>query len=135
MGVASGVPQVLGAVMLCIVINDLPAALKLSDPHLFADDLKILLMKNNWLKVQSDLDAADSRVNQNRMILAMDKCFRLTFSCDDCKFFLQGVALNSTKLIKDLGVYLSDNLSWHAHVSAKMKKVNSVFYLLKRNKS
>ena len=66
------------------------------------------------------------------MTLAMDKCFKLTFRGDDSKFFLQAFALNSTKAIKDLGVYVSDNLSWHSHTSARMKKANSVFYLLKR---
>ena len=47
------------------------------------------------------------------------------------EFFLQSVALNSTKVIKDQEVYVSDNLSRHAQISARMKKANSVFYLLK----
>ena len=97
--VTSGVSQgsVVGPVMFCIFINDLSAALKFSDPHLFADDLKILCIKNNWLKVQSDLDAFDSWVMENQMTLAMDKCFKLTFRGEDSQFLLHGVALKSDK--------------------------------------
>ena len=133
MDVTSGVPQEEGTVMFCIVVKDLPAALKFSELHLFAGDLKILSINNNWLKVQSDLGAVDSWVEENKLTLAMDKCFELTFRGDGCKFFLQGVVLKSTKVMEDLGVYMSDYLTWHANISAGMEKANSVFYLLKRN--
>ena len=42
--ITSGVPQrsPVGPLLFCIFINDLPEALKFSDPYIFADDLNIL---------------------------------------------------------------------------------------------
>ena len=94
--VKCGLPQgsVVGPLMFCIFINHLLAAWKFSDPHMFADDLEILSKKNNWLKVQADLDAVDNWVKDNKTTLAMDKCFEVNFRADDSKFFLQGVMDN-----------------------------------------
>ena len=86
--VKSGVAQgsAVGPLMFCIFMNDLLAASKFSDSHLLADDLKILCKKNNWLKVQADLDAADNWATDNKRYLAMDKCLKETFRGDDSKF-------------------------------------------------
>ena len=66
------------------------------------------------------------------MTLEMDKCFKLTFRGDYSKFFLQGLALISTKVIKDLGVYSKFFLQGLALNSTKVIKdlgVYSKFFL------
>ena len=90
--------------MFCVFINNPPAAMNFSDRHLFANDLKTWSMKNIWLKIQADLDAVGNWVKDNKMTLAMERCFKLTFRGDVSKIFLQGVALDSTPSIKELRI-------------------------------
>ena len=69
------------------------------------------------------------------MTLAVEKCFKLaSFRGDDSpSFFHKVLFLIRQKLIRDLGIYVSGKLSWHPHISARMKKAKSVFHLPKRN--
>ena len=47
--------------------------------------------------------------------------------------FFTGCCSQFDKTNNDVGVYVSDNLSLQAHICARIKKANSVFYLLRRN--
>ena len=73
--VTSGVPQgsLLGPILFCIYINDLPVALRFGGPFMFADDLKILHIGTPADQVQSNLDALEDWVTQNKMGLAIEK--------------------------------------------------------------
>ena len=44
-----------------------------------------------------------------------------------------GTKLDSSKVIKDLGIYVSHDLTWKTHIEERMKKANKVLYLLRRN--
>ena len=78
--VTSEVPQgsLLGPLLFCISINDLPDLLVFSDPFIFADDLKILAVKKTFWQVQNNLNGIEQWVNENKMKLAMDKCAKLS---------------------------------------------------------
>ena len=46
---------------------------------------------------------------------------------------LMGTKLESSKVIKDLGIYVYHDLTWKTHIEERLKKANKVLYLLRRN--
>ena len=135
--VTSGVPQrsLLGPLLFCIFMNDLPEALAFSDSYFFADDLKFLSVNLTELQVQTDLQSLEIWVNKNRMALATDKCAKLTFRGKDIIFKLFGEPLKTEANVRDLGITLTSDLTWNMHISKKVAKANGVLYLLRRNVS
>ena len=132
--VTSGMPQgsLLGPLLFCIFINELPDALKFSDPLIFADDLKILAIgKDHWI-IQEDLDSIATWVRSNKMKLALDKCAQITFRGKKRNFEIVGEDLANADTIKDLGIHIKDDLSW-SNIEERLRKANKVLYLLRRN--
>ena len=75
--VSSGVPQgsILGPLLFCIFINDLPASLISSTPYLYADDAKFLFIDRSSQEIQKEVDRISLWVSRNRMSLAAEKCY------------------------------------------------------------
>ena len=79
--ITGGVPQgsLLGPILFCIFINNLPDVLMSYEPFIFADDLKILAVQRSYWEVQDDLHGIENWIIQNTMELAKDKCAYLNF--------------------------------------------------------
>ena len=70
---------------------------------------------------------------KNRMELAMDKCTKKTFRGSDRSFNILDQKLDHSKIVKDLGIHVSDNLTWKMHIEERLRKANEVLYFLRRN--
>ena len=131
--VTSGVPQgsLLGPILFCIYINELPDAFRFGEPFIFADDLKILQIGTPADQVQSNLDALEDWVNRNKMGLAIEKCAKVLFKGPESYFYLCGSLLQTSVGVKDLGIQIQSDLTWEIHLEERMMKANRVFYSLR----
>ena len=131
----SGVPQgsLLGPLLFCIFINDLPEVLRFSDPSIFADDLKILSVGRKQDEIQLDLNKIEDWVKQNNMELAFVKCAQINFRVVAINLFLNGKRVPQPQSVKDLGVHMLGDLSWSTHLIERLKKANKLLYSLRRN--
>ena len=148
--VISGVPQgsVLGPLLFIVFINDLPRSVKNCMCKLFADDTKLLSLIRNITDialVQTDIDA----------LVKWASDWLMSFNVDKCKYMIVGsssrakrhgltaptmeathggtrVNLERTKCERDLGILVSENLSWSEQTAAAVNKANSVLRQLKR---
>ena len=79
--ITNGLPQglLVGPILFCIFINDLPDVLMFSEPFIFADDIKNLAAQRSYWEVQYDLHGIGNWIIQNKMELATDKCAYLNF--------------------------------------------------------
>ena len=125
--ITSGVPQgsLIGPLFFCIFVNDLPEVLEFSDPFIFADDLKLLAVNVDT----KDLKSVENWVDKNKMSLALDKCFKVELRGNQHEFILCETAVESSNVIKDLGIHLT----WTTHIDSRMSKANKTFYCIRRN--
>ena len=124
--ITRGVPHgsLLGPILFCIFINDLPDVLMFSEPFIFADDPKILAVRRSYWEVQDDLHGIENWIIQNKMELAIDKCAYLNFRRRDQQYKLMGKDLAKSTTVKDLGIHVAADVSWKQHIEERMKKAN-----------
>ena len=139
--VKSGVPQgsILGPLLFLLYINDMPDVVSSSHVALFADDAKCYRSINNvddCIKLQGDLDKLFKWSTVWKLKFNVKKCQVLSISRSMCKhsfnYSLSGTVLDRTESFKDLGVTISQDLSWGTHVSSLVSKCNQTMGLIKR---
>ena len=124
--VKSGVPQgtVLGPILFLLFVNDITEAIQHADIQLFADDCKLTLKIENpddHQKLQRDIEAAIMWSLLNNMELNKEKFQLIQYGNKD---HLKGDytldsenTLKPSADIKDLGVTVSNDLSWLKHMT------------------
>jgi hypothetical protein len=136
--VKSGVPQgsVLGPLLFVLYINDMPKSVRFGLCKLFADDSKIIGTVRNMreqISLQCDLDNVVKWAMKWDMRLNYKKCKVMhvgknnpRYDYSMCDEIGNRYVLEVTKCERDLGVYVSDNLTWDRHVESVSNKATSM---------
>ena len=130
--VISGVPQgtVMGPLLFLAFINDLPQAVKHSDPHLFADDCllyRLVRTDDDARKLQEDLDALEEWEATWQMKFHPEKCQVIRINLNK-RFERQSIYRLHRHILevvdsgKYLGVHLTNDLTWHKHIDSTVAK-------------
>ena len=130
--VTSGVPQgsLLGPLLFLIYINDLPIVASESECFGYADDYKLLSTSHELL--ESDLISLHNWCVANKMNLHDDKCSLIHFK-NQSVVKTNEVAVKLVKVQKDLGVLISNDLSWKENCNLRRTKSQKSMWFLKRN--
>lgn len=144
--IAFGVPQgsILGPLLFLIYINDLPACLLHTKPHMYADDTilnaasksttELLFRLNEDLKnIRNWLLANKLRLNVTKTeYMFIGTNFRLSNLGKTLPITIGDKEIKRVKTTKYLGVHLDENLKWEEHIDNLCLKVNRTINGLKQ---
>lgn len=139
--VVSGVPQgsVLGPLLFILYVNDMPSSAHHATLALFADDSKCFKNIENSSDcklLQDDINSLYSWSRKWDLHFNTSKCQIISIS--RCKqlikfdYKLNGVSLDRTESIRDLGVDISSSFIWNEHVNRIIGKCNKKMGMIKR---
>ena len=140
--VLSGVPQgsILGPLLFLLYINDISNNLTPNSKiALFADDAKIfrrILSLADCISLQSDLSSLEYWSKTWLMNFNAKKCKVMTIARrvkHHFEYYLNNTKLDHVNEFNDLGVFLSSDMTWSAHIRPKVSKANQLLGMIKRS--
>ena len=137
--VLCGIPQgsVLGPLLFVIFINDMPDVVKENICKLFADDCKLygIINSDNDQRLQKDLSNLENWSNVWDLPFNATKCKVMHFGRGNphLVYTMNGCTLKVTTQDRDLGVIIDNELKFHVHTAAAVKKANQVLGIFKRS--
>ena len=140
--VTSGVPQgsILGPLLFLLYENDLPSSIVSSSIATYADDTKLFKEINcldDATGLQDDLLNFETSSSNAGLQLNTSKCktLRVTRRREtiEHQYSLVNQTLETSKHERDLGVWISNNLTWRKQVLEQCSKANKLLGFVKRS--
>ena len=138
--ISSGVPQgsVLGPLFFVIFIDDLLKTLSkyctLTVVYAFADDVKLL--SQNDQDLQKSLNIVDSWAKRWQLTIQPKKSEHIMFKRGDQPtqhtFKINGDEIKKSNTVKDLGIYISNNLNWESYLQHTKFRAERVAHIILR---
>ena len=138
-----GVPQgsILGPLLFCVFVNDLPSVLNKCKMMLYADDTIVYFGDRSKDKVEeiltNELDMVARWVLQNGLSMNLEKTQftgmarrRESGEANQLNIMVNGKPLVKSDVVKYLGVYVDSNLKWDKHISFVRQKCYSILSFL-----
>jgi len=128
--IEQGVPQgsVLGPILFVLYINDLPESTSSQSVCLFADDTSFINCGKDYEMLTETthyvLEEAKKWFDANELQMNKEKTNILTFFTKQNNFI-------QNKMIKFLGVTISETLTWSFHIELLKKRLTSALYCLR----
>ena len=131
--ITSGVPQgsVLAPLLFSLYVQRIESTcFPGCDVGLFADDCKFISSDERAL--QNTLDNMTRFVAERQLVLSKAKCSHLpiTRQGTDCHFYLEGDEVPAVDSIRDLGIILTSDLKWKAHITTITQRAFHKMHLI-----
>ena len=141
LSVTSGVPQgsILGPLLFLIYVNDLPLCVKYTIVALLADNCKCLKNIHNTqlcIELQHAIDSLFECSQKWGKDFNILKCYIISFnrSMNSIVFnhTMNAVPLKRVDTVCDLGITITNSLSWNKHIESIISKASRMSGLVKR---
>ena len=142
-----GVPQgsILGPLLFVLYINDLPCATRLAETMLFADDTSVFYSNPDLncaiSAVNNDLSQIDLFMKANKLSVNITKTNYIIFAARQKPVgfpinpvLYDEVLLKQVKVVKFLGVFIDEHLTWKPHITYICKKISKSIGVMFRSR-
>ena len=136
--VVSGVPQgsILGPVLFLIYMNDAISSIQHSQLLMYADDTKCfkhISSDTDQIHLQEDINALFNWSKLSQLNYNISKCTHISFKSKFTSAYnLSDTAVFATDSQKDLGIIVSNNLSWVNHYNHIIPRAYKILGLIRR---